>query len=237
MEPPIKNSSFSQLLNRVGQSMFGKLQTACTTQKKRPITWLTIGLVAATFVITCSAHDTILRRATHLWIVSDPIEPADAVAVLGGGVNTRPFEAAALYKRGFAKQVLLANVELTAAEKLGVLPAHVDVNRQILLKLGVPPEAILGFGSNLTNTYEEGRALADWARHTRAKKLIVPTEYFSTRRVRWILNRELGNVGVHVMIKALRPPEYDPDLWWQYEAGRIGVRNELIKYLYYRTLY
>jgi hypothetical protein len=36
----------------------------------------------------------LLRGAADLWIVSDPITPADAVVVLGGEINTRPFEAA-----------------------------------------------------------------------------------------------------------------------------------------------
>ena len=38
----------------------------------------------------------LLRGAADLWIVSDPVMTADVVAVLGGGLNERPFAAAAL---------------------------------------------------------------------------------------------------------------------------------------------
>jgi hypothetical protein len=33
------------------------------------------------------------------WVVSDSIAPADAIVVLGGGLETRPFAAADLYTK------------------------------------------------------------------------------------------------------------------------------------------
>ena len=36
----------------------------------------------------------ILRAAARAWVVSDSIVPADAIAVLAGGVKTRPIAAA-----------------------------------------------------------------------------------------------------------------------------------------------
>jgi hypothetical protein len=44
----------------------------------------------------------ILQGAARAWIVSDSVVPADAIAVLGGGLETRPFAAADLYKKGMA---------------------------------------------------------------------------------------------------------------------------------------
>jgi hypothetical protein len=67
-------------------------------------------LVIALFVLLgCAwvAGPSILLGAAELWSVSDPIEDADAVAVLGGGVTTRPFAAAELYKAGKVKTILL----------------------------------------------------------------------------------------------------------------------------------
>src|SRR5882724_7610551 len=51
----------------------------------------------------------LLRSATDLWIVSDPIGPADAVAVFGGGIEDRPFAAAEYYRQGLVKRVLVSN--------------------------------------------------------------------------------------------------------------------------------
>jgi hypothetical protein len=39
-------------------------------------------------------REPVLCGAANLWIVSDPISRADAIAVLGGGLETRPFIAA-----------------------------------------------------------------------------------------------------------------------------------------------
>lgn len=41
-------------------------------------------------------RETLLRGAADLWVVSDQITPADAVVVLAGGEDLRPFVAADL---------------------------------------------------------------------------------------------------------------------------------------------
>ena len=55
------------------------------------------------------AREPLLRGAADLWIVSDEVTQADAVAVLGGSVEVRPFAAADLYHRGLVKKVLVSN--------------------------------------------------------------------------------------------------------------------------------
>lgn len=198
-------------------------------------------LVLATLIVVVmfawAARTPILRESAVLWTVSDPLGPADAIAVLGGGVDLRPFLAADLYKKGLANKILVANVKLSPIEKLGIVPPHADLNREVLLKLGVPEEALIGFGSDVSSTFEESRALAVWAKDTGARTIIVPTELFPSRRQRWILNRELGPVGAHVIIDAHKPLEYDVGDWWQHEEGLIDFQNEVIKYLYYRLKY
>jgi uncharacterized SAM-binding protein YcdF (DUF218 family) len=179
----------------------------------------------------------ILRGVARAWVVSDLITPADAIAVLGGGLETRPFAAADLYKKGIAKQILLADVKLSPTESLKIIPSHVELNRAVLLKLDVPPEAIAKFGTNVSNTFEEARALADWAKANGIKSIIVPTEIFSSRRVRWILDKRVSGIGVHVEVLALSPPEYDIENWWRSGAGVIAFQNEVIKYLYYKVKY
>jgi uncharacterized SAM-binding protein YcdF (DUF218 family) len=179
----------------------------------------------------------ILQGTARAWVVSDSIAPADAIVVLGGGLETRPFAAADLYKKGMARQIVISAVKASPAEKLDIVPSHIELNRAVLLKLGVPPDAIVSFGTDVSNTYEEARALAEWANRNGIKSIIVPTEIFSSRRVRWILVKELSGLDVGIQVQALPPLEYDLDNWWQHEAGVIGFQNEVIKYLYYRVKY
>jgi hypothetical protein len=65
--------------------------------------------------------------------VHDVIQPADAIVVLGGGLETRPFAAAALYKNGFAPKILVSDVKRSRAEKLGVVASHVREASSIFL--------------------------------------------------------------------------------------------------------
>ena len=179
----------------------------------------------------------LLRGLADLWVISDDYSaPADAIVVLGGALETRPFAAAELYKNNFGRQVLVPNARLSPVEKLEVLPRHGDLNRELLLRLGVPAEAIVSYGKDVTNTYEEARAVRDWARRTGAV-VIVPTEQFASRRVSWIFKRELSAEGVRVGIKVLKPHEYSIDDWWTKEQGVIDFQNEVMKYLYYRIKY
>jgi uncharacterized SAM-binding protein YcdF (DUF218 family) len=180
--------------------------------------------------------DTVLRAAADLWIVSDQPAPADAVAVFGGGLEIRPFAAAAYYREGLVKKVVLSNVRPSPAELLGVLQSHADANRKVLIKLGVPDSAIESFGADVSNTYEEAQALRAWAARSGARRIIVPTEIFSARRTRWMLRRVFAGEAT-ILVPALVPLEYRSDNWWKSEGGLIGFENEVLKYLYYRIKY
>jgi uncharacterized SAM-binding protein YcdF (DUF218 family) len=181
-------------------------------------------------------REPLLRSAADLWIVSDQVGPADAVAIFGGGLEQRPFAAAAYYRQGLVTKILVTNIGSSPAERLGVLQSHVEANRRVLLKLGVPDAAIENIGSNLSNTYEEALALRAWAERTDAHTIIVPTEIFSARRVRWTLNRVLTG-GPAVIVPAIEPMGYRRDNWWKHEGGLIGFQNEIIKFIYYRFKY
>jgi uncharacterized SAM-binding protein YcdF (DUF218 family) len=198
-----------------------------------------VALLAVIAVLTVAAwfaRERLLRSAADLWIVSDQLLPADAVAVFGGGLDNRPFVAGAYYRQGLVKKVLLANLGASRAERLGVLMSHVEANRQVLLKLGVADADIESFGTELSNTRDEALALRDWAARTGARSIIVPTEIFSARRVRWTL-RQVFTDGVTIRVAALEPTGYRRDNWWREAGGLIGFQNEVIKYLYYRIKY
>ena len=119
----------------------------------------------------------ILRKAASLWIISDRIAQADAIVVLGGRSDLRPGAAAELYKCGLAPQILV--------------PDGQEVNRTMLLRGGIPSGAIVSYGNGVSSTYDEAHAVNDWATQSEAKRIIVITEIFGGRRVRWIFNRAL----------------------------------------------
>jgi uncharacterized SAM-binding protein YcdF (DUF218 family) len=178
----------------------------------------------------------VLRTVAEWWVVSDPVGPADAVAVFGGGLEDRPFAAAEYYHRGLVTRVLISNAHEGRAERLGVLLSHAAANRAVLLKLGVPADAIETFGADLSNTQQEVVALHEWAVSNGAQAIIVPTEIFAARRVRWMLHRVFGDRTV-VRVPAIGSAEYQDNDWWCDETGLLRFQNEFLKYVYYRLKY
>jgi uncharacterized SAM-binding protein YcdF (DUF218 family) len=170
----------------------------------------------------------LLRAAEDLWIVSDPLGSADAVAVFGGGLADRPFAAAQYYQQGLVKKILVAN-----ARQPGSAISEVSVTEGVLLKFGVPASAIEIFGNALGNTHQEVLALRTWAERNNACSIIVPTEIFSARRVRWMLHRVFPSDCV-IRVVALNPYKNRLDDW-SYDST--PFRAEIIKYLYYILRY
>jgi hypothetical protein len=180
----------------------------------------------------------LLQGAANLWTVSDPITPADAVVVLGGGADIRPFVAGDLYAKGLVHKVLLSQMQEDRSGTIGVTPSDTDLNLSILRKLGVPDSAIELFGNGSKNTWDEVVALRDWTKMHATSVLIVPAEVFFARRLRWVLQREFLGTRVHVEVPSFDPPNaYRLKEWWKTGGGPITFRNEVLKYFYYRLRY
>jgi uncharacterized SAM-binding protein YcdF (DUF218 family) len=198
--------------------------------------------VVLVFTALCAGvwieREALLRSAADLWIVSDSITPADAVVVLGGGVDVRPFVAADLYAKGLVKKILISEVDDERSVGIGAQPGHTELNRRVLLRLDVPESAIETFGHANKNTEEEAVALKSWAKRNKPSVLIIPTEIFSARRVRWMFRNEFGGTAVRIEVPSFDPPKgYSRAGWWKTADGVVAFQNEVLKYLYYRLNY
>ena len=182
-------------------------------------------------------RESVLRGAADIWIVSDPVSRADAIVLLGGGLETRPFIAAQMWRRGLADKILISQSPEERVVSIGVMPSHSELNRQILLKLDVPADAIETFGTANKNTRDEAVALREWTKRNAASAFIIPSEIFSARRVRWIFCREFLGTAVSIEVPSIEPPHYTPSNWWKRERGLIAFQNEVLKYVYYRLKY
>jgi uncharacterized SAM-binding protein YcdF (DUF218 family) len=177
----------------------------------------------------------LLRSAGDLWIVSDPLGPADAVAIFGGGLADRPLAAARYYRQGLVTNILVSDDRQALTEKAGIVTPELAAN-EILLKLGTPESAIATFGHALGNTRQEAFALRAWAEQHNLHSVIVPTQLFSTRRARWMLRRVFPR-EFQIRVIALDTPDYRKDDWWCRMQGITAFKNDVIKYLYYELRY
>ena len=179
----------------------------------------------------------LLRATAHAWIVNDKLERSDAIVLLGGGLESRPFAVARLYKAGYSPRILVARPKPSPTDELGLTTRQESVTRQVLLKEGVPDTAITEIGTDVQSTYDESLAVRDWVRTNRVKSVIIPTDVFHTRRVSWLFRKQLNHAGVRVMVQAVPVREYTVQTWWQREQGLIAFQNEAIKYAWYRIKY
>jgi uncharacterized SAM-binding protein YcdF (DUF218 family) len=205
-------------------------------RRLRRIAWLlTFG--CALLLVCYVFRAPLLTGVANVWIVNDVPKKADALVVLGGGVQYRPFAAARLYKKGFAAKVLIMDVKLGATDNIGLTQPQKDLTRGVLLKQGVPEHAIEAVGRAVSNTSEESLAVRDWAMQHAAKSLIIVTENFHTRRARWIFRKRFKGTGADIQVVAIEPAEYLAQTWWHSEEGMLAFQNEIIKSLYYHLKY
>jgi uncharacterized SAM-binding protein YcdF (DUF218 family) len=177
----------------------------------------------------------ILRSAANAWLVNDPPAKADAIVLLGGGMQFRPYEVARLYRQGLAPRVLIMNSELTATDREELTIPWQEMAQRVLVRNGVPASAIELAGKKLTSTYEEACTVRDWCRGSHAQVLLIPTGPFNTRRARWLFRKVLRQSGVQVRVLAI-PSEHFSD-WWRHEDSLIDFNNELVKYALYLWKY
>jgi uncharacterized SAM-binding protein YcdF (DUF218 family) len=179
----------------------------------------------------------ILTGAANAWIVDEPTTNADAVVVLGGRPQLRPFEAVKLYNEHRCNKVLVVKVKLEPSDEAGVTEPEYLMVKRLLEKKGVPPDAINEIGSACSSTWDDIVGARQWAESTGATKLLIPTDMFHTRRVRWICRKIFANSTIKAFVVAINPPTYGRTNWWQNEEGLITFQNEVIKFGYYLLKY
>jgi uncharacterized SAM-binding protein YcdF (DUF218 family) len=202
----------------------------------RRLLWLSVLCLLAA-VLCFVFRSPLLTGLAKAWIFNDPLAKADAIVVLGGGLETRPFEAARLYHDGLAPKVLLMDVKLAPTTKLGITSPEKDLTRQVLLKQEVPDSDCITVGHGVASTYDESRAVRAWLAETGAKKVIIPTDLFHTRHVRWLFRKELKGTAARTLVLSAPTEEYQATNWWTHEEGLIAFQNEVIKSLYYHLKY
>jgi uncharacterized SAM-binding protein YcdF (DUF218 family) len=184
-----------------------------------------------------SFRASLLTGIANAWIVNDTPEKADAIVVLGGGVEYRPFAAARLYNEGYAPKILIMDVDLSPTERMGLKQPEKSVTRQILLRNGVPDSGIETVGHAVHNTYQESLGVKEWAKQNGAKQLLIVTEIFHTRRVKWLFRKQFRGTGTGIRSAAVQPWDYQSTNWWQHEQGLIAFQNEWVKLPYYWLKY
>ena len=169
----------------------------------------------------------------------DPLAKADALFVLDGARVERWLEAYDLYVVGYAPRIVLSPGRDEPAERLlrarGIrYPREIELRRNALVQLGVPPDAVLTDMNPVDNTAEEAAALRDLARGRGWRSVIVVTSKYHTRRAGFAFRRAFDGTNVRIAMRASKYDYSDPARWWRRRSDFRFVISEWPKVFAYR---
>jgi uncharacterized SAM-binding protein YcdF (DUF218 family) len=170
-------------------------------------------------------------RGVGWWLVrEDPLFRADAIVVLSGGMPARAEEAAKIFRMDLAPEVWISRPRSAAAEleKLGISYAgEEEYNRQILIREGVPADAVRIFPDAIANTEEEVEEVSRQLRARNKKSVIIVTSPQHTRRVK-VLWRGLAGENQEAIVRAAWEDPFDAGHWWRNTRDVFSVVREMM---------
>ena len=166
-------------------------------------------------------------------VVEDTLRPADVIHVIAGE-DYRTDYAIQLYKKGYGKTLFFTGGWCKIHQY-----NHGEHAKEISLRQGVPLEAIAFNDSGVTSTYMEAEKLKEWIERNPdpVRSVIVISDPFHMRRVRWTYRKVLGD---QIQLQ-MAPVPFDltpyQRTWWKEADSRKMVREEYSKLIYYFLRY
>jgi uncharacterized SAM-binding protein YcdF (DUF218 family) len=209
-----------------------------TTRRRHARTWLRFALLLALL------WPLIAWAAARALIVRADLAHADALVVLAGSsaYSERTHLAAELYRAGRAPVILLTNDHEASGWSSAEQRNPLFVERAIaeLTGRGVPRAQIEVLPQPVASTYDEARALKDYARSHNLRSLLAVTSAYHSRRALWTLRRVLADASVEIGLQPVAPGTEEtpaPAIWWLSARGWPSVAGEYVKLLYYHARY
>ena len=156
----------------------------------------------------------LMREAGEWLVVSDALQPSNAIIVLSGDDvdGNRAARAAQIYKDGWAPVVVASGAQIRT------YLSEADVEMRDLTGDGVPAKAIVPLRQQALYTLEESRDLLRLCQTDHWKRVIVVTSNYHTRRARYIF-RHVFPPSIEVRVTPAPDVGFQPDSWWETRQG------------------
>lgn len=181
-------------------------------------------------LLLCIAGGVAAWRAGSWLVREDPLDKARAIVVLSGRMPLRAEEAAALYRAAWAPEVWITHAPGPAAEleALGIPYVGEEFyTARVLMRLGVPADAIRRLEPEAANTAEEVDVIAKQLRESGGRTVILVTTKAHTRRVYTLWEKRVGT-ELRAVVRAAQKDAFDPYHWWRNTRDALEVVRELL---------
>lgn len=150
----------------------------------------------------------------------------------------RALEGADLYLAGYAPRVVLtretADGGVIALRERGIeYPTRTEVEREALVRIGVPRDAIVIPDRVHDNTAQEAQTLRELALRNHWHGVIVVTSKYHLRRAGFAAHRELRGTGVQLILHGTRYDGALPSRWWERRTDIRFALSEAAKLIAY----
>ena len=185
----------------------------------------------------------ILTGIGRFLVVVDPLEKADAIAILGGYGSVRGAEAAELYHQKWAPRILVTKEGFPYREsdwaRYGVVFPETDAATVAVLRcLAVPAGNIEVLEGYNDSTAEEAWRCLHYMQAKGWTRLILVTSNFHTRRSRMIFRRVFRGSNIRICVRPASPEtEFDPNRWWNRRLDSKTLLLEYQKLIFYALRY
>ena len=196
--------------------------------------WL---VLLAAIAVTLWQMPWLLERYAALFEVDNAQKGADAIVLLGGEPLSRTPGAAEAFQKGYAPTVWVTTVREPSTRFARYFFVESDRVARALRDENVTHEIIPSLKGGATSTYDEAWDVATWIKtHTpHAKRIILVTDGFHTRRARYAFEKVFQKAGLAVAIECYAAPNdrFTHQNWWRTEKGLSAYVLESAKWLIY----
>jgi uncharacterized SAM-binding protein YcdF (DUF218 family) len=169
----------------------------------------------------------ILIALGSLLIIADPLEPAQVVVVLAGGLGDRVEEAVRILRERNAQRLVLTHPEPELDGE------SLSQRQSDALQIGVSSQDILVTGVHGNSTYAEAVELRRFLEERGLMSALVVTDPFHSFRTRLIFRDVFRGSSVDINIRPVRGHWYRSTTWWTTPAGWQATVSEYIKLFAY----
>ena len=194
---------------------------------------LGLALVLVAPLVVWIFRTPILRAVGGVLVAEDALVPVDVIAVSHANVRASALEAAALYREGIGRRIVVAEWKKEALEakldELGVphLASH-ELVVAILERSGVPREEITVLPGSVDGTNPEITVYVRFANREKPRALLYVTSRSHTARAARRLRREAP--GTRILVRAPRWDDFDADAWWHRRGSTREVMTEYLRW-------